>query len=44
MKCNITTFYNQTSIPSEFFGGVASKALSLEDSYSLAPSVEIDNS
>lgn len=39
----MTAFYNQSSITSEFFGGVASKAMSLSDSNLLAPSVEIDS-
>ena len=42
VKCNVTAYYEQASLSSEFFQGIAANSLSLEKASNLATTVEID--
>ena len=42
VRCNATRYFEQDSVGSSFFGGIASESLSLEKTNALSPSVEID--
>lgn len=43
VTCNVTSYFEQFDIPTQFFGNLATKSLSLEKAKALVQSVEIDN-